>query len=145
MFAVVDPSTISCSLSLSSAVGMGGEPKESRYRRRNVLPATYRGRQACILALFFLAVLFSLRAWRVATILPGQDRGGDPWSPSGAAKPGNVGDGSQCEWRSNGPLLYNLEHSNLHADGEDSEGGCSTYSGCSGCVTYRFYFCWRRN
>lgn len=100
---------------------MGGEPKEYRSRRRVLLPWTFKGRQTCILALFCLAVLFSLRAWRVATILPGQLGEGDPWSPNDALKPGK--DSDQCQWRPNGPLLYNLEHSNLHADGEDIQGG----------------------
>ena len=98
---------------------MGGEPKEYRSRRRVILPSTYRARQTCILALFCLAVLFSLRAWRVATILPGQGEG-DPWSPN---DPGNLEDSGQCQWRPNGPLLYNLEHSKLHSDGEDTQGG----------------------
>ena len=52
-------------------------------------------------------------------MLPGQ-QGGDPWSPNYAlGKPGDMGDSGQCQWRPNGPLLYNLEHSKMHADGED--------------------------
>lgn len=41
------------------------------------------------------------------------------------------GESGHCEWKHNGPLLYTLEHSVFHADGE---GLCSV----SPCLFLRF-------
>lgn len=91
-------------------------------RRMFSLCTRQRTRQSGAFVLLFLAAAFSLRGWRAAMMINSRR-----WSTTSAdefyqqqqlwRKDEERGSG-QCEWKPNGPIMFNLQHSKLHADGE---------------------------
>ncbi|CAN0058330.1 unnamed protein product [Pylaiella littoralis] len=97
------------------------------YRRLASLFTRKRTRQQSgALVLLFLAAAFSLRGWRAAMMIESRPFGVGRWSTSSAdefykqqqlwRKDEERGGSGQCEWKPNGPVLFNLQHSQLHAD-----------------------------
>lgn len=97
---------------------MGSDPGDFRARRWPPVSTRQRRRRVSAFVLLFLAGTFSLRGWRAATMIDpsSQFRNGE-WSTD-VPLVGDAGADDHCEWKYNGPLLYTLQHSNLHADGK---------------------------
>lgn len=110
----------------------GGEKQHPRVcgcwcfssRRMCSLFTRKRARQSGAFVLLFLAAAFSLRGWRAAMMIDSTRA----WSTSSADefyqqqqqlwRMDEERGSSQCEWKPNGPIMFNLQHSKLHADGE---------------------------
>lgn len=85
-------------------------------------------RQSFAVVLLCLAGAFSLRGWRAAMMIDSAPFRGGRWTTSSSDalsqqqqqqlwlndEPRN----DQCGWEPGGPVLFNVEHSKMHADGE---------------------------
>lgn len=84
-------------------------------------------RQSFAVVLLCLAGAFSLRGWRAAMMIDSAPFRGGRWTKSYSDELSQQQQqlwlmdeqrNSHCGWEPGGPILFNVEHSKLHADGE---------------------------
>lgn len=114
--------------SSSSSSRLWGRPRKfGCYLRVSRLFSRKAARKSFALVLLCLAGVFSLRGWRAAMMIESAPFRGGRWTTTSSAELMDEQEqlwlmdeqrNSQCGWEPGGPLLFNVEHSKLHADGE---------------------------
>lgn len=108
----------------SSSWAWGGQRRCGCSWRVTPLLSRKATRHSFAVVLLCLAGAFSLRGWRAAMMID-NNRGGR-WTTSSSDALSQQQQlwlrdeprGDQCGWEPGGPLLFDVEHSKMHADGE---------------------------
>lgn len=110
----------SCGATNTESLGI--QERICSYCSRRWLPFISRmsSRPSCAAVLLLLAGAFSLRGWRAAMMIESAPFGAVRWSTSSDHQLRVYDDegSNQCDWEPSGSLMFNVQHSRQHADGE---------------------------